>query len=132
MVAVIPAAIPVTSRGFSIKVAQSPSGNCGDARIVIVEVLHSGGLRLNGEDLNCSQLATLLYDIFKTRAEQVVFIRAEPDVSFRQVAEVIDIASGQVDYVAIITHSVKLGRPYCLTISVGPEERYRHMDRSVR
>jgi biopolymer transport protein TolR len=122
----------VTSRGLAVKVAQSPSGGCGDGRLVVVEVLHDGGLRLNLGDLQLSQLETRLYDIFKTRVERVVFIRADPEASFRQVAEVIDIASGQVDYVALIPYSLKPGPIFCLTISVTPEERNRHLDRSVR
>jgi biopolymer transport protein TolR len=129
---VIPATIRVTSRGYPVKVAQSLSGDCGDGPLFVVEVLHGGALRLNSVDLKRSQLATLLYHIFKTRAERVVFIRADREVSFRQVAEVIDIASAQADYVAIITPSVRLGPPYCLIVPVTPEERDRHLDRSVR
>jgi biopolymer transport protein TolR len=132
ILAVVPAAIPLTSRGFPVVVAFSRLGECGDGRIVIVEVLRGGSLRLNSEDVKRDLLETRLHDIFQTRVERVVFIRADPEVPYGQVAEAIDVASRQVDYVAILPHSVRLGLDRCLSIPVKPGEFYRHSDRPAK
>ncbi len=88
-----------------------------DNRTVVVEVLaptESGGkvkLRINQGDETWENLGNRLTDIFKTRAERVLFIKGDPDVEFRNVAQVIDIARGThwVDKVGLITAKIAAG-----------------------
>ena len=79
---------------------------CADVRRIVLEVLASGGLRLNSENERRDGLASRLEDIFKTRAYRYVFVTGDPNVSFGEVTKVSDIALKQVDYVAILTPSV--------------------------
>ncbi len=65
-------------------------------RTIIVEVVKSSGgqavLKINREDATWSDLGRRLHDIYKTRAERVLFIKADRELSFDAVAQVIDIA----------------------------------------
>ncbi len=90
--------------GLAVRIAGL--GRCGDVRDVVLAVLPAGVLRLNGENQKRDDLGHRLQDIFRTRAYRYVFVTGDPNVSFGEVAEVIDIASSQVDFVAILTPSV--------------------------
>jgi hypothetical protein len=81
-------------------------GHCSDLRDVVLEVLPGGGLKLNGENQTREDLARRLEDIFKSRYYRYAFVKGDPNVSFGEVARAIDIASRQVDYMAIVTPSV--------------------------
>ena len=58
-----------------------------------------------------SQSAGRLEEIFKTRAERVVFVKGDPDLEFRDVAKAIDIAHGAgIDKVGLMTAKVEAGQ----------------------
>jgi len=80
-----------------------------------VQVLLDAGkvkLRINQEDVTVENLHTRLIDIFKTRAERVMFVKGDNDVEFQNVAQVIDIAKGTqfVDKIGLITAKVEAGQ----------------------
>jgi biopolymer transport protein TolR len=59
----------------------------------------------------CSQLGPRLEDIFKTRAERVVFVKGDPDLEFQYVAKAIDIAHGAgIDKVGLMTPQMEAGQ----------------------
>lgn len=94
-----------TSTGLVVRIAGT--GRCNsDFRDVILEVLPGGNLRLNSENQKRDELAHRLEDIFRTRYYRYLFVEGDPNVPFGEVAEVIDIASKQVDFVAILTPPV--------------------------
>jgi biopolymer transport protein TolR len=49
-------------------------------------------LSINDQPVTMEDLKARLTDIFKTRAERVAFVKADSDMAFENVAEVIDIA----------------------------------------
>ncbi len=50
-------------------------------------------------------------EIFKTRAERVVFVKGDPDLEFRPVAQAIDIAKGAgIDKIGLMTERVESGQ----------------------
>jgi biopolymer transport protein ExbD len=85
-------------------------------RTVVVQILQSNEskpkLKINQEDVNWDNLGSRLTDIFKTRAERVMFVKGDPDVEFQNVAQVIDIAKGTqvVDKVGLITAKIESGQ----------------------
>ena len=105
--------------GLPLQIAYQGKGeNCETGRLVVARVLANGNVSLNREvELRRSELADRLNQIFRTRAERVVFIEADPDLPISSVADVIDISRSQVDLVVIVTPAVEAG--YCLSI-------YRH------
>ena len=94
-------------KGLVVRIAGL--GRCNDVRTIVLEVLPGRILRLNSENQKREELEHRLEEIFRTRAYRYVFVIGDPNVSFEDVAEVIDMASKQVDYVALLTPSV-LGR----------------------
>jgi biopolymer transport protein TolR len=87
-----------------------------DNRTVVVQVVEvSGGkpkLKINQDDVSWNDLGARLTDIFKTRAERVMFVKADDDVQFQDVATVIDIAKGTtwVDKIGLITAKIEAGQ----------------------
>jgi len=82
-----------------------------DVRTVVVSVSTGGQLKINQDAVTKDQLGARLTDIFKTRAERVMFVKGDPDVLFGDVAEVIDIAKGaQIDKVGLITAKIEEGQ----------------------
>ena len=69
------------------------------------------GLKINQEDTTWAKLEDRLVDIFKTRAEKVVFVKGDPDLEFQTVATAIDIAhSAGIDKVGLMTPKVEEGK----------------------
>jgi len=110
---------PLTPKGLEALVPQPPPPNqphTDTDRTVVVQVLGAAGekpkLKINQEDVSWDNLQTRLTDIFKTRAERVMFVKGDPDVEFQNVAQVIDIARGTqvVDRVGLITAKIEAGQ----------------------
>jgi len=63
----------------------SPPGDGGAANCHVT-------LSINGQPVSWDDLRPRLIDIYKERAERVAFVKADPELAFEHVAEVIDIA----------------------------------------
>ena len=82
-----------------------------DVRTVVVSVNRGGQIMINQDPVTKDQLGARLTDIFKTRAERVMFVKGDPDILFGDVAEVIDIAKGaQIDKIGLITAKIEEGQ----------------------
>src|SRR6478752_9025959 len=109
---------PLTPKGLEALVPQPPPPHQPETqtdRTVVVQVLLDNGkvkLKINQEDVSQENLQTRLTDIFKTRAERVMFVKGDPDVEFQSVAQVIDIARGTnvIDKVGLITAKIEAGQ----------------------
>ena len=109
---------PLTPKGLEALVPQPPPPNTppsNDNRTVVVQVIQAPGdkpkLKINQEDVAWDKLGDRLTDIFKTRAERIMFVKGDPDVEFQDVAQVIDIARGTqwVDKIGLITAKIEAG-----------------------
>ncbi len=61
---------------------------------VVVQVLADGSLRINQQPVSRENLQPRLEEIYKMRANRVVFIRGDAVVEFSQVARVMDVMKG--------------------------------------
>src|SRR6266404_2593588 len=78
-----------------------------DARTVVVSVDAQHHLKVNQDAVTADELGPRLLEIFKTRAERVIFVKGDPDVYYGDVAGVIDIAKGAlIDKVGLITENL--------------------------
>ncbi len=109
---------PLTPKGLDALVPQPPKDQKQQVtptdRTVVVQVLKAGGnqpaLKINQEDVTWDKLQGRLEEIYKTRAEKVMFVKADTDLPFADVAQVIDIAhSAGVDKVGLITAKIEAG-----------------------
>jgi biopolymer transport protein ExbD len=108
---------PLTPKGLDALVPQPPPPNKQPQvtadRTVVVQVIKTGGqpsLKINQEEVAWDKLQGRLTDIFKERAEKVMFVKADDELPFADVAQVIDIAhSAGVDKVGLITAKIEAG-----------------------
>ncbi len=110
---------PLTPKGLDALVPQPPPPNApknqNNDRTIVVQVIDRGpgqtpGLKINQDDVTWDTLQGRLTDVFKTRAEKVMFVKGDDNIPFADVANVIDIghASG-VDKVGLITAKIEAG-----------------------
>lgn len=107
---------PVVSTGLDALVPQ-PNPNRDDQeqqediRTVVVSIDANHNLKINQDPVLKEQLGGRLTEIFKTRADRVMFVRGDPEILFAEVAEVIDIAKGAlVDKIGLITAQIEEGQ----------------------
>jgi len=111
---------PLEPKGLDALVPQPPKDPQSQVtptdRTIVVQVISAGAgqrptLKINQDDVTWTDLQAKLEDIFKTRAERVMFVKGDPDVPFLEVAQVIDIAhAAQVDKVGLITAKIEQGQ----------------------
>jgi biopolymer transport protein ExbD len=109
---------PLTPHGLDALVPQPPPPGAPPSndpgRTVIIQVMRSGGehpaLKINSEDVTWEHLEGRLTDIFKERAEKVMFVKADTDLPFSDVAQVIDMGhAAGVDKIGLITAKIEAG-----------------------
>jgi biopolymer transport protein TolR len=106
---------PLTPKGLEALVPQPPppgqKANESDLRTVVITIDAQHNMAVNSEATDESRLGTRLEEIFKTRAERVVFVKGDPGIDFQYVAKAIDIAHGAgIDKVGLMTAKVEAGQ----------------------
>jgi biopolymer transport protein ExbD len=107
--------VPVAPRGEAASVPQpakqasSPPGNP-----IVLEILKGSEdvalFRINQQDVSLQDLRARLADIYANRAQRVLFIKADDQLSFRQIAEAVDIShAAGIDRVGFITPRLAQG-----------------------
>src|ERR1700721_1009508 len=111
---------PLTPKGLDALVPQPPPKDQKQPpptpdRTIVVQLIDHGsgnapGIKINQDEATWETLQGRLEDIFKTRAEKVMFVKGDDNVPFADVASVIDIAhSAGVDKVGLITAKIEAG-----------------------
>ncbi len=105
---------PVSPHGLDALAPQPPPPNQkqpqDNDRTVVIVLDQAGNVKINQDDTTWDKLGERLVDIFKTRAEKVVFVKADKDLDFQKVADAIDIAHGAgIDKVGLMTPKVEEG-----------------------
>ena len=110
---------PLTPKGLDALVPQPPPPNApkntAPDRTIVVQLIDRGagsepGVKINNEDATWDNLQGRLTDIYKQRAEKVMFVKGDDAIAFSNVASVIDIAHGAgVDKVGLITAKIEAG-----------------------
>ncbi|MGA2102667.1 MAG: biopolymer transporter ExbD [Candidatus Sulfotelmatobacter sp.] len=86
--------------GEKAQIPQPPKDAKSESRVertVVIQVFWTAKdqpptVKINQEDVGWDNLETRLAQIYLTRAEKVAFVRADADVDFQSVADVIDVA----------------------------------------
>ena len=79
-------------------------------RTVVILIDKDKSMHINNEPTDMTNLQARLEQIFKTRAERVVFVKGDPDLDYQVVAQAIDVAKGaQIDKVGIMTPKLEAG-----------------------
>jgi biopolymer transport protein TolR len=106
---------PLTPKGLEALVPQPPPPgqpqSASDQRTVVIVIDAQRRFMINTEEWPEDKLGGRLTEIFKTRAEKVVFVKGDPSLEFQYVAKAIDIAHGAgIDKVGLMTAKVEAGQ----------------------
>lgn len=99
----------------------SPSW-CGDGRPIVVIPLGGHKARLHNEaPSEVGDVVSKVRDMLRYRAEKLVFVATETDVSFGDVAEVVDRLYPETGVISLITAQVakRASRSLCIEPSCG-------------
>ncbi len=105
---------PLTPKGLEALVPQPPppgvQQTAADQRTVVIVINADRSMLINTEPTDEARLGPRLEEIFKTRAERVVFVKGDPSLEFQYVARAIDIAKGAgIDKIGLMTAKVEAG-----------------------
>lgn len=106
-----------------------------DSRITVVDVADARWVRVYDGPVATVQTHELegrLEEIFRTRAQAVVYIAGNGDLPFMTMGNVIDIASRQADAVVILTPAVMRQKGACLTVNLPPDFQSARASRHKR
>ena len=103
---------PLTPKGLEALIPQPPPPNAqrtaADIRTVVIVINRDHSVQLNQEPVTWETLGPRLEEVFKTRAERVVFVKGDPDLEYEWVARAIDIAKGAgIDKIGLMTPGVE-------------------------
>jgi biopolymer transport protein TolR len=106
---------PITPRGENALIPQPPPKHekpQPNDRSVVLQVLAGPGgqpeLKINQQEVSWPDLTNRLVTIYETRAQRVLFIKADDNVAWQNVATVIDKAhAAGVDKVGLITAKIE-------------------------
>lgn len=112
------AIVPVSPTGLDALVPQPPKNpqqqQPNPLTVVLQIVNGANGIpsyKINNEDVASNDLKNKLNAIYSIRAEKVLFIQGDPNLSFAPVAHAFDIAhSVGVDHIGVITPKMQQGQ----------------------
>ena len=105
---------PLTPHGLEALAPQPPDKKTPPPEIdrtVVVIIEKDRSMKINTEATDEKRLGARLEEIFKTRAERLIFVKGDPDLDFQTVAKVIDIAKGAgMDKIGLMTPKIEQGQ----------------------
>lgn len=105
---------PLTPHGLEALAPQPPDKKTPPPEIdrtVVIIIDKDKRIKINQEDTTEAALGARLEDIFKTRAEKLVFVKGDPDLDYQTVAKAIDIAKGAgIDKIGLMTPKIESGQ----------------------
>ena len=77
--------------------------------VIVLSMDRKGIIRINQDEVEPSRLIERLQDIFKTRNDRTIFIQADDELLFSDVAQLIDAAKGAgVDRLGLMTERISM------------------------
>jgi biopolymer transport protein ExbD len=108
---------PLTPKGLDAAVPQPPPPGTPPPppdelnKTIVISVDKTGTIKINQDIVEIRFLGDQLQDIFKTRNERTAFVNADPDLLYKDVVEIIDVAKGAgVDKVGLMTEQIQAGQ----------------------
>jgi biopolymer transport protein ExbD len=88
---------PQLPTGLETNIPQPPPPHPSqeiNEKIIVLSMDRNGVIRINQTEVEAAQLVVQLRDIFKTRNDRTVFVQADDELLFNDVAQMIDAAKG--------------------------------------
>src|SRR2546430_2091181 len=107
---------PLTPKGLDAAVPQPPPPGTPPPppeanKTIVISIDKAGNLKINQDMVELRYLGDQLQEIFKTRNERTAFVNADPELLYKDVVEVIDVAKGAgVDKIGLMTEQIQAGK----------------------
>ena len=98
---------PLTQKGLDVELPQSADElqqeTAPDPNQLVLDIDVNGQVTINKQPVNWDELPLRIRDIFETRADKTIFLRASPTLTYGEVVAVLDVAKGNgVERVGIV------------------------------
>lgn len=88
---------PTLQKGIDIRLPETATAQQGggeSSNVIILTLEKDLSLKLNAELIDVAMLENRLRDLYQTRQDKTIFIRADETATYKDVLKVIDIAKG--------------------------------------
>jgi biopolymer transport protein ExbD len=99
---------PVAQKGIDIQLPEQSDavGSTASKSGIVLTLESDKSIKLNQEPIPMDMLESRLRDLYQTRTDKTIFIRADKNVLYRDVLELIDIARGSgIDVLGVMTQA---------------------------
>ncbi len=97
---------PLTQKGLDVELpekAENVEPQPPDPNQLVLDIDPNGQVTINKQIVNMDELPLRIRDIFETRSDKTIFLRAAPTLKYKQVVAVLDVAKGNgVERVGIV------------------------------
>jgi biopolymer transport protein ExbD len=97
---------PLTQKGLDVELpesAENVENSQPDPNQLVLDIDQNGQVTINKQPVNFDELPLRIRDIFETRSDKTIFLRAAPNLSYGQVVAILDVARGNgVERVGIV------------------------------
>ena len=102
---------PVAQKGIDINLPETDTGGIGpDKRSIVLTLERDLSVKINQIPTTIDLLENELRNLFQTRTEKTIFIRADETASYKEVLRLIDIAKGAgIEVLGVIPERYKTG-----------------------
>jgi len=102
---------PTARVGLDAAIPQQPPPGPAQPQenVIVLSMDRNGIIRINQHEIETSRLIEQLQDIFKDRSDRTIFVQADDDLLFNDVALLIDAARGAgVDRIGLMTEQISV------------------------
>jgi biopolymer transport protein ExbD/biopolymer transport protein TolR len=104
--------VPVTPKGLGAAIPQPPKSAAPADDAIVVSVLANGTgeppYRINQSVISRSQIEPKLAEIFASRQQKTMFVRADESIAFSKVAEIVDMGhQADVANIGLLTPGIR-------------------------
>lgn len=105
---------PIMQKGIDIKLpeTQQDDGGGGDPNIrgIVLTLESNKTVKINQDTVEMTLLENTLRDLYQTRTDKTIFIRADESLNYQDVLQIIDIAKGAgIEVLGVIPERYKSG-----------------------
>lgn len=105
---------PVMQKGIDVKLPETqPAGEGGgaqDVRGIVLTLESDRTVKINQDVVDMNVLENTLRDLYQTRTDKTIFIRADETLNYQDVLRIIDIAKGAgIEILGVIPERYKSG-----------------------
>jgi biopolymer transport protein ExbD len=103
---------PNVTRGVRTNIPQPPPPGAQaqePEKVIVLSMNRNGVIKINQTEVEPAHLTEELQEIFKSRSDRTIFVQADDDLLFNDVAHLIDAAKGSgVEVVGLMTDQISV------------------------